>query len=200
MRQLSKKCNFIAEEYSSIGSAKVMKSTFLIGAHSYIRSGCIDNVEQIGRFCSIGLRVNLGQDPNNHPLYWASTHNKLTGYTSDCKGLVLGNDVWIGDDVTVMSGIKIGDGAVVGAGAVVTKNVEPYQVVVGIPAKVIKDRFDEDIKNRIQKSEWWNKSYFCLSILDFSDIQLFLSGLGGVKDNATYNRVQIKNRKITPLQ
>ena len=68
----------------------------------------------------------------------------------------IGNDVWLGANVVVMQGVKIGNGAVVGANAVVTKDIPPYAVAVGIPAKIIKYRFDDEKINQIQQSCWWN--------------------------------------------
>lgn len=192
----SKNCNFIAEEFSSIGLTKVSKSAGSIGAHSYIKSGYISYTKSIGRYCSIGSNVALGQAPNNHPLYWGSTHNKLTGYSIKSVGLIIGNDVWIGNCVTIMSGLTIGDGAVIGTGSVVTKNVEPYQVVGGVPAKPIKYRFDESMRKQLGESEWWNKPHDFLMTLDFSDLHSFLFHVNKEKSIATYNKVLVKNRKI----
>ena len=84
------------------------------------------------------------------------------------KQLIIGHDVWLGTNVTVMGGVRIGNGAVIGAGSVVTKNVEPYTIVAGVPAKVIKLRCDKDLANRLVKIKWWNlpseiiKDNFCL--------------------------------------
>ena len=71
---------------------------------------------------------------------------------------VIGNDVWIGKRAIIKAGVKIGDGAVVGAGAVVTKDVPPYAIVAGVPAKIIKYRFDEDTIAQLLKTKWWNLS------------------------------------------
>lgn len=73
------------------------------------------------------------------------------------KTVVIGNDVWIGSNAIVLQGVTIGDGAVVAAGAVVTKDVPSYTVVGGVPAKVIKKRFDSSIEKRLKESQWWNK-------------------------------------------
>ena len=84
---------------------------------------------------------------------------KFTPKLSDLpyKGdTVIGNDVWIGMDTTIMPGIKIGDGAVIGANAVVTHDIPPYAIVAGIPAKVIKYRFADEIINELLELQWWN--------------------------------------------
>lgn len=202
MDLFSKKCSFIAEEFSNLGNTKVSDSARFIGAHSYIRSGSLENVDRIGRYCSIGANVSLGQDANNHPMHWCSTHNKLTGYTLNnhalviSAGLDIGNDVWIGNDVTIMSGLKIGDGAVVGTGAIVTKDVEPYQVVAGVPAKPIKYRFEKAIRDKLLATKWWDKSYEFLKTLDYSNTQLFISCVNDDSSTEKFNKVLIKNRKI----
>ncbi|MDD2495379.1 MAG: CatB-related O-acetyltransferase [Tissierellia bacterium] len=79
--------------------------------------------------------------------------NTLT--TKEC---IIGNDVWIGSGAIVLRGTRIGDGAVIGANAVVTKDVPPYSIVVGIPAKIIKNRFSDKIITLLINSKWWNYS------------------------------------------
>ena len=75
----------------------------------------------------------------------------------DNKGdIVIGNDVWIGYNAIILSGVKIGDGAIVATGAVVTKDVKPYEIVGGIPAKVIRKRFSHEVIIKLQKMKWWN--------------------------------------------
>ena len=106
-----------------------------------------------------------------HPMEWVSTspvfqnvkHSgpKKKFANFDFEGVrrtFVGNDVWIGKRVIIKAGIKIGDGAVIGAGSVVTKDVPPYAVVAGVPAKVIKYRFDEKTISDLLESEWWDLS------------------------------------------
>nr|WP_246566018.1 CatB-related O-acetyltransferase [Tissierella simiarum] len=71
---------------------------------------------------------------------------------------IIGNDVWIGSNAVILRGVKVGNGAVIGAGAIVTKDVEPYSIVVGNPARVIKKRFSEQIIESLEKIQWWNWS------------------------------------------
>ena len=75
--------------------------------------------------------------------------------TSNIPITTIGNDVWIGCNAVIMAGVSVGDGAIIGAGAVVTKDVEPYAVVVGVPGKRIKYRFEEEIRENLLQSRWW---------------------------------------------
>jgi len=130
---------------------------------------------QIGSFCSIAgdVKIFLG---GNHRTDWISTfpfgvinkrefekHRNLEYNTS--KGdVIIGNDVWIGHSATIMSGVTIGDGAVIGAHAVVTKNVEPYTVAVGNPAKPIKKRFSDETVKELLRIKWWEWSDEIISL------------------------------------
>lgn len=123
---------------------------------------------EIGAFCSIANGFIVGGA--KHPIDWVSTSPVFyrvgsgTGLhlgnlsIDETARTVIGNDVWIGSRVIVMQGLKIGNGAAIGAGAVVTKDVPPYAVVAGCPAKIIRYRFDEATIEMLQKSEWWNLS------------------------------------------
>lgn len=122
-------------------------------------------VAEIGAFTSIATNVHASL--GNHPTDRASTHPffylKDFGFRSDSKPeiavknekIIIGHDVWIGRDVTLMTGITIGHGAIIAAGAVVTKDVPPYAVVGGVPAKLIRYRFDDDTIQKLLQSQWW---------------------------------------------
>ena len=123
----------------------------------------------IGNFCSIACGAKFIFNCANHTLTSLSTYTfplffeewdlpKSEVATAwDNKGdIVIGNDVWIGYDAVIMAGVTIGDGAIIGTRAVVTKDVEPYSIVGGIPAKEIRKRFSPDIIARLQKLQWWN--------------------------------------------
>ncbi len=136
-----------------------------IGKYTYINKYCLidKSTESIGRFCSIAYNVRIGL--GSHPTNWVSTHpfayDKKYGFTSNTgfasgKKTVVGNDVWIGANATILAGIKIGDGAIIGAHSLVTKDVEPYSIVVGVPAKVIRYRFDRDTIQKLLEIKWWN--------------------------------------------
>ena len=144
-----------------------------------------DNIE-IGRYCSIGpdVMILVGGE---HYLDRVSTYPfgmKFQDFSDpNCPRLSKGditieNDVWIGARVTILSGIKIGNGAVVAAGAVVTKDVPPYAIVGGVPAKIIKYRFDEQTIKELQATKWWEKSIDELkpykSLIQGKDIKEFI--------------------------
>lgn len=137
-----------------------------IGKYSYIGYACnIYNVE-IGSFCSIAERCFLGGA--QHPVEFISTSpvfhkgknilrkNFSEHDVSEGKKIVIGSDVWIGSGVFVKTGVKIGTGAVIGMGSVVTHDVEPYSIVAGNPAKLIRYRFEKNIREKIIETEWWN--------------------------------------------
>lgn len=137
-----------------------------MGRYSYVGSGSRITDTNIGSFCSIGGRCGIGG--GIHPTYMVSTSpvflqgrnilkkNFANIQYEPSKTVNIGNDVWIGEGVCIISGVSVGDGAVIGAHAVVTHDVEPYSIVAGIPAKVIRKRFDEDTINNLLDIKWWD--------------------------------------------
>ena len=123
----------------------------------------------VGKYCSIGRDCNFFLHANHRP-DWVTTSSQLLGPVTpeianmhmemghpSCKGdITIGNDVWIGMSVKIMSGVKIGDGAVIGAHSLVTKNVEPYTIVGGNPAKIIRKRFSCEVIDLLLKLKWWD--------------------------------------------
>lgn len=154
-------------------------NTLTVGAHSYIRSGTeFLHISRIGRYCSIGRNVTLGQDPRNHPVDWLSSSPRLAqNYKSNTAPLEVGHDVWVGHRATIMAGIKIGNGAIVGCDSVVTKDVPPFAIVAGNPAKLIRYRFDTETISHLQSLLWWNRSFNDLQLLDFSRVEHCLKEL-----------------------
>lgn len=157
-----------------------------IGKYSYVGSNCWIINSQIGRFCSIAGNVMIGG--GKHPLNYVSTSPvfysqrnvlKKSFNTTDFKEFektVIGNDVWIGSYAFIKGGVKIGHGSVIGAHAVVTKDVEPYSIVGGNPARLIKKRFEDTIIERLLKTKWWdcNDDLLNKSALHFMDVESFL--------------------------
>lgn len=116
----------------------------------------------IGKYCAIGEDVDILS--TNHTTSTINMQNvlqiEITGTVTPAnkKGVEIGNNVWIGDRVIILPGIKIGDGAVIGAGSVVTKDVSPFCIHAGNPAKFIKKRFEDDVIELLLKIKWWDWS------------------------------------------
>lgn len=124
---------------------------------------------KIGKFCSIACGTKFLFNSANHaldslstypfPLFfeeWNLEREKVTDAWDNRGDIVIGNDVWIGYEAVILSGVTIGDGAIIGTRAVVTKDVPPYTIVGGVPAKPIRKRFDEKVIKELLKIKWWD--------------------------------------------
>jgi virginiamycin A acetyltransferase len=139
-----------------------------IGLYSY--GGCFsaDNIlpgTEIGRYCSFARNVYVytRNHPYNHksthPFFYNSQLNLVGKNLIPTSKVVIGNDVWIGMNAIILPSVtRIGDGAVIGAGSIVTKEVPPYAIVAGNPARIIKYRFDQDKIEQLLQSKWWDES------------------------------------------
>lgn len=139
---------------------------------------------KIGKFCSIAYGVTIMAGGGNHHAEWISTypfHNIMHNCFYHGKNevatngnVVIGNDVWIGSDVKIMSGVTIGDGSVIAANAVVTNDVSPYSIVGGVPAKLIRKRFCDEVIEELLKLQWWNwkkeEIYDAIPLLQCDDV------------------------------
>lgn len=161
-----------------------------IGDYTFINEySRIDfNCKYVGKYCSISHNVKIGMGP--HPLHFFSTspvfYSKARKFVDtekydeiQAKGYTtIGNDVFIAANSIILAGVTIGDGAVIAAGSVVTKDVPPYAVVGGNPAKIIKYRFDSDIIQRLSKSKWWDMDVKFLVRNFNTDVNIFLNNIG----------------------
>ncbi|WP_296583837.1 chloramphenicol acetyltransferase [Xanthobacter sp.] len=140
-----------------------------MGDYSYVVNDSDIAYARIGKFCSIAAMTRL--NPGNHPTWRASQSHFLYRASAYFPGeedevdffqwrrdqqLTMGHDVWIGHGAVVLAGRSIGTGAVVAAGAVVSKDVPAYAVLAGVPARIVKWRFPEDIATRLQALGWWD--------------------------------------------
>ena len=164
-----------------------------IGAFSHLNGGFIQNTT-IGRYCSFARNVQIGH--GSHPTNWLSV--SPLQYNPDyrdwlqqaglksmpsttpfqwAKHTIIGSDVWLGNGVFIQDGIRIGHGAIVGASSVVTRDVPPYAIVAGNPARLIRMRFPPLIIARLLKAEWWRYAISDFYPLDFSDIDEALENI-----------------------
>jgi phosphonate metabolism protein (transferase hexapeptide repeat family) len=176
--------------YTEIGIYNFLENV-IMNDFSYTGQFCFVQNADIGKFSNIAPMVRIGATA--HPIFRPTLHHFT--YRKEIFGLdtkddeaffawrtrqrvLMGHDTWIGHGAIVMPNVRIGNGAVVGAGAVVTKDVEPYTIVAGVPAKLLKRRFSEGITIKLEEIQWWNWSYeiikervddFSLPIDDFID-------------------------------
>jgi len=144
--------------------SNIVATTF--GEHSFCGYNCEINNCDIGSFCSIANYVVIGG--GMHPMEWVGMspvfyegRDSVKAKFSEHKRKIskrtsIGNDVWIGHGVKIKAGVKIGHGAVIGMGSIVTKDIEPYAIVAGNPARLLRYRFEKRIVEALLKSQWWN--------------------------------------------
>lgn len=140
-----------------------------LGDFTYIANGTKITKTKIGKFCAIGPNVlcGLGKHPSRnfisiHPIFYSLAKQAQQTFVKkslfeEYQQINIGHDVWIGANAIILDGTKIGNGAIIGAGSVVTKDVPPYAIVAGNPARLIRFRFDTEQIQLIENSKWWDK-------------------------------------------
>jgi phosphonate metabolism protein (transferase hexapeptide repeat family) len=155
-------------EWTDVGkNCSINEST--VGDYTYFAGDAQVAYATIGKFCSIASHVRI--NPGNHPMHRVTQHHltyrrRMFGLGDEDDAdffqwrrdhhVTIGHDVWIGHAAIIMPGVTIGDGAVIGSQAVVTKDVEPYTIVGGVPAKPIRERFPREIAAQLQEIAWWD--------------------------------------------
>ena len=183
----SQKAN-VTEGKSTRIEAPFYLNNINLGDYSYIAGNSRISNARIGKFCSIGPNFccGLGVHPTNgistSPMFYSTA--KQNGITltkenkiEETKQTNVGNDVFIGANVTVLDGVTIGDGVVIGAGAVVVKDIPDYAIAVGVPAKVVKYRFEKERIEKLLKIRWWDWELSKLQSIenDFFDLEKFIN-------------------------
>lgn len=152
--------NAIADRCNFSGKIEIGYATTL-GYNNFLAGNIV-----IGKYCQIGSDVAI--HASNHPVHYLSTYINKNLFEGELKSfkkenkITIGNDVWIGHNAIIVGNVTIGNGAILAAGSVITKDVLPYEIVGGVPAKTIKKRFSSQIIKEIEELKWW----------DFSEVEL----------------------------
>lgn len=178
--------------YTEIGRHASIIETSL-DDYSYVMERSDIIYSKIGKFSNIASDVRI--NPGNHPMDWVSQHHFLYrrqkyGFDNEdnesffnwrrIQKVKIGHDTWIGHGAIILPGVTVGNGAVIAAGAVVTKDVEPYSIVAGVPAKKIRSRFEKSVWLKLEEISWWNWDHATLKkrLKDFYDVRLFIDRYG----------------------
>ncbi len=193
-------------------STAVLIGDCRIGAFTYIGGGSEIRKASIGRFCSIAANVAIG--PAEHPVDWLSSHpfqfdgvryfdddknwqtfiNHELKFRGNSAYTEVGNDVWIGRNVIIKQGVKIGNGAIIAGGAFVSKDVPDYAIMGGIPARLIRYRFDSEIIEILNEIEWWNyKIDSSKNPINLSDIRLSIDQIISLINKGEIKKFNPKN-------
>ncbi len=191
-------------DWTEVAADCVIEASAL-GAYSYVMQGSDIHDACLGRFCSVAARVRI--NPGNHPLWRVALHHfsyrsEKYGFGADDDtffawrhehAVRLGHDVWVGHAATVLPGVSVGTGAAIGAGAVVTRDVEPFAVVAGNPARVLRKRFPDDVIEDLLEIAWWEWPHTRISeaLSDFRDLE--------ARDFVARYREVVENIELLPV-
>jgi acetyltransferase-like isoleucine patch superfamily enzyme len=184
--------------YSSIRSNGYMRSNVFMGRHSGIGYRC---TIAAGMHNFSGVSINpdtiMARESNysdEELVRLGISRDRTSSKQMNSKPVIIGNDVYLGDGIIVMPGVTIGNGAVVAANTVVTHDVEPYTIVGGIPAKKIRDRFPDDVKEALLKTQWWNARLDVLKTLPVDNVFKFVEAFEKL-DNTIWDDIPTLSHK-----
>jgi acetyltransferase-like isoleucine patch superfamily enzyme len=202
-------CSVLLEPPVHVFSETSFDFPFSVGAFSHLNGGFIQNVT-IGRYCSFARDVQIGHGYHPHTWLSVSPLQYVKGYRrwgefvarqgvpivdqvrafEYARHTTVGNDVWIGNHVFVKDGVTIGDGAIIGAGSVVTRDVPPYMIVGGNPARVIRPRFHESLVERLLSVRWWRYALPALPAMPYEEPAAALDRLAALVQTGTVREYQ----------
>jgi len=193
---------------------QLLKKNCKIGAYTFINSGStVFSGTTIGRYCSIGKNCEIGAF--DHPINWLSSspfqYNMkmhFPQHEGEChqikptrpKFTKIGHDVWIGSLVIIKRGVTIGDGAIIAGGAVVINNVPPYAIMGGVPAQILKYRFNRETIKKLMLLKWWELKPKELDGIQFDNIKVAIEQLEDLKGISQKLEKPIKQKSIPDLQ
>lgn len=176
------KCEFASFNY--IGEYAVLTNVKLddysyIGGHSVVHNASFGKYCSVASGCMIGLGIHPTDHLSTHPVFYTHRESFWQSVTQsptieEYKSIKIGHDVWIGTNAVIRDGVEIGIGSIIAAGAVVTHDVPPYAVVGGVPAKILRYRFDEETIKALLESRWWEKAPVTLQRLSTWNVEEFL--------------------------
>lgn len=178
--------NIYLEDNANINcsNTELTITNVFVGRKSYVLGGGLLSPHTIiGRYCSVAYNASIGA--GRHQVEWLSTGllpaNALTPAIPQPPFTVIGHDVWIGVGATVVGGVRVGHGSIIGAGAVVTKDVPPYTIVGGSPARPIRPRFPPHIVEGLLRTKWWNQPESVIALLPYHDVEACIAFLDNLE-------------------
>ncbi|MET3485391.1 CatB-related O-acetyltransferase [Methylobacterium sp. 1973] len=178
------KYNNFFEEGVEITFGAEIQTNCTVGAYTQINGATLYPNTRVGRFCSIARNAAIGA--SDHPIAGLTTSIQFSSIAQQlsCPGADIGNDVWVGAGAVIMAGVRVGHGAIVGAGAIVTKDVRPYSIVLGQPAREIKRRFSDDICHALLVSRWWEVPFHLMRHNPFEDVITAIRQITAIRKRA----------------
>jgi len=167
-RYMSRRCRVALNSRIELGCVLV---DTVVGPYTYLGASVHLNTTRVGNYCSIAAGAKVGG--MEHSWWWGSTSPRISAKNIHGRTTEIEDDVWVGSNAVIRQGVKVGRGAVIGAGAVVLADVAPYSIVAGVPAKLIRQRFADDLVRQVEATRFWEqtprRARALLDAIDFPD-------------------------------